>query len=98
MSREELNHAQSQVAAAQASLAAAQANVSVAREQLSSNRTLTEGTRVQTHPSVQAAAAKDEPRALSLLASLYQHGQAFPHDAAKAVEAPATGGDVPAAE
>ena len=58
VSKEELNHAQSQVAAAQASLAAAQANVSAAREQLSSNRTLTEGTRVQTHPSVQAAAAK----------------------------------------
>jgi membrane fusion protein, multidrug efflux system len=58
VSREELNHAQSQVAAAQSSLAAAQANVSAAREQLSSNRTLTEGTRVETHPSVLAAAAK----------------------------------------
>ncbi|MBK6659731.1 MAG: sel1 repeat family protein [Proteobacteria bacterium] len=37
-------------------------------------------------PALQAAAAKDDPRALGLLASLYQHGQAFPHDPAKALE------------
>jgi membrane fusion protein (multidrug efflux system) len=58
VSKEELGHAQSQVAAAQNALAAAQAGVMAAREQLSSNQTLTEGTRVESHPSVLAAAAK----------------------------------------
>ncbi len=37
-------------------------------------------------PALQAAAEHDDPRALSLLASLYQQGQGFPHDAAKALE------------
>jgi membrane fusion protein (multidrug efflux system) len=58
VSKEELNHAQSQVAAAQNALSAAQAGVTAAREQLSSNQTLTEGTRIESHPSVLAAAAK----------------------------------------
>ena len=58
VSKEELGHAQSQVAAAQNALAAAQAGVTAAREQLSSNQTLTEGTRIESHPSVLAAAAK----------------------------------------
>jgi membrane fusion protein (multidrug efflux system) len=58
VSKEELGHAESQVAAAQNALAAAQAGVTAAREQLSSNQTLTEGTRVESHPSVLAAAAK----------------------------------------
>jgi membrane fusion protein (multidrug efflux system) len=58
VSKEELNHAQSQVAAAQNALAAAQAGVTAAREQLNSNQTLTEGTRIESHPSVLAAAAK----------------------------------------
>jgi membrane fusion protein (multidrug efflux system) len=58
VSKEELGHAQSQVASAQNALAAAQAGVTAAREQLSSNQTLTEGTRVESHPSVLAAAAK----------------------------------------
>jgi membrane fusion protein, multidrug efflux system len=58
VSKEELGHAQSQVAAAQNALAAAQAGVTAAREQLSSNQTLTEGTRIASHPSVLAASAK----------------------------------------
>ena len=58
VSKEELNHAQSQVAAAQNALAAAQAGVTAAREQLSSNQTLTEGTHIDSHPSVMVAAAK----------------------------------------
>ena len=37
-------------------------------------------------PALQAAAEHDDPRALGLLASLYQQGQGFPHDAAKAFE------------
>ena len=58
VSKEELNHAQSQVAAAQNALSAAQAGVTAAREQLASNQTLTEGTRIDSHPSVLVAAAK----------------------------------------
>lgn len=58
VSKEELNHAQTQLASAQSMLAAAQAGVLAAREQLSSNQTMTEGTSLEQHPSVQAAAAK----------------------------------------
>lgn len=65
VSKEELNHAQTQLAnaktalaAAQAGVAAAQAGVVTAREQLASNQTMTEGTTLEQHPSVQAAAAK----------------------------------------
>ena len=58
VSREELNHAQTQLANAKSALAAAQAGVVVAREQLSSNQALTEGTSVEEHPGVQVAAAK----------------------------------------
>ncbi|AMO21930.1 EmrA/EmrK family multidrug efflux transporter periplasmic adaptor subunit [Ramlibacter solisilvae] len=58
VSTEELNHAQSQLANAKSTLAAAQAAVTAAREQLASNQAQTEGTTVEQHPSVQAAAAK----------------------------------------
>jgi membrane fusion protein (multidrug efflux system) len=58
VSKEELNHAQSQLANAKSSLAAAQAGVAAAREQLASNQAQTEGTSVEQHPSVQVAAAK----------------------------------------
>jgi membrane fusion protein (multidrug efflux system) len=58
VSAEELQHAQNQLAAAKSTLAAAQAGVVAAREQLASNQTLTEGTSVDQHPNVQAAAAK----------------------------------------
>jgi membrane fusion protein (multidrug efflux system) len=58
VSREELNHAQTQLSNAQSALAAAQAGVVAAREQLTSNQTMTEGTSLEQHPSVQAAAAK----------------------------------------
>ncbi len=65
VSKEELNHAQTQLdnsksalAAAQASVVAAQAAVSAAKEQLASNQAMTDGTSVEQHPSVQAAAAK----------------------------------------
>jgi TPR repeat protein len=36
-------------------------------------------------PALQVAADHDDPRALCLLASLYQKGEGFPHDAAKAL-------------
>jgi membrane fusion protein (multidrug efflux system) len=58
VSTEELTHAQSSLAAAKSTLAAAQAAVVAAREQLNSNQTMTEGTSVDQHPNVQAAAAK----------------------------------------
>jgi membrane fusion protein (multidrug efflux system) len=58
VSREELNHAQTQLANAKSALAAAQAGVLAAREQLTSNQTMTEGTSLEKHPSVQAAAAR----------------------------------------
>jgi membrane fusion protein (multidrug efflux system) len=58
VSKEELNHSETAVAAAKSSLAAAQASLLAAREQLSSNQSLTDNTTVQEHPSVLAAAAK----------------------------------------
>ncbi|MDH6593734.1 membrane fusion protein (multidrug efflux system) [Variovorax sp. TBS-050B] len=58
VSKEELNHAETQLANAKSALAAAQAGVVAAREQLASNQSLTEGTTVAEHPSVLAAAAK----------------------------------------
>jgi membrane fusion protein (multidrug efflux system) len=58
VSREELNHAQAQLAGARSAMAAAQAGVEAAREQLASNQAMTDGTSIEQHPSVQAAAAK----------------------------------------
>jgi membrane fusion protein (multidrug efflux system) len=58
VSKEELNHAQTQLAAAKSALAAAEAGVVAAREQLVSNQSLTEGTSIEQHPSVLVAAAK----------------------------------------
>ena len=58
VSEEELKHAQTQLASAQSALAAALAGVAAAREQLASNQTMTDGVRIEQHPSVLAAAAK----------------------------------------
>lgn len=65
VSREELHHAQTTLASAKSALAAAEAGVqsaqaaaAAAREQLASNQSMTEGTSVEQHPSVLAAAAK----------------------------------------
>ena len=58
VSKEELSHAQQQLDSAQSALSAAQAGVLAAREQLASNQALTDGTRIEQHPSVQMAAAK----------------------------------------
>jgi membrane fusion protein (multidrug efflux system) len=66
VSKEELNHAKSQLATAQNALTAAQAGVAAAREQLNSNQSLTEGTNVEGHPSVMAAAAKVREAYLAL--------------------------------
>ena len=58
VSKEELDHAQSQLASVRSALAAAQAGVAAAREQLGSNQALTDGTSIEQHPSVLVAAAK----------------------------------------
>jgi membrane fusion protein (multidrug efflux system) len=58
VSREDLNHAQTQLDNGKSTLATAQAALAVAREQLLSNQTMTEGITVDRHPSVLAAAAK----------------------------------------
>ena len=58
VSKEELNHSETTLANAKSALAAAQAGVVSAREQLASNQSLTEGTSVEQHPNVLAAAAK----------------------------------------
>ncbi len=58
VSKEELQHTQQQLDSAQSTMAAAQAGVLAAKEQLASNQTLTEGTQVPQQPSVQLAAAR----------------------------------------
>ena len=58
VSKEELNHAETQLDTAKSQLAAAQAGVAAAKEALVSNQSLTEGTSVAQHPSVLAAASK----------------------------------------
>ncbi len=66
VSKEELNHAETALANAKSALASAQAGVTAAREQLASNRSLTDGTSIEQHPSVQAAAAKVREAYLAL--------------------------------
>ena len=58
VSKEEFSHAQTQLANGKNSLASAQAGVVAAKEQLLSNQALTDGTRLESHPSVLAASAK----------------------------------------
>jgi membrane fusion protein (multidrug efflux system) len=58
VSKEEVNHAQTQLANSNSALAAAQAGVAAAKEQLVSNQAMTDGTAIDKHPSVLAAAAK----------------------------------------
>jgi membrane fusion protein (multidrug efflux system) len=58
VSKEEFSHAQTQLVNGKTSLASAQAGVVAAKEQLLSNQALTDGTRLESHPSVLAASAK----------------------------------------
>ena len=58
VSKEELNHAQTQLANGKSVLASALAGVAAAKEQLVSNQAMTEGVSIDQHPSVLAAAAK----------------------------------------
>jgi membrane fusion protein (multidrug efflux system) len=66
ISKEELQHAQANLAAAQSAQSAAQAGALAAREQLASNKTLTDGVSIQQHPNVQRAAAKFREAYISL--------------------------------
>ena len=58
ISKEELSHAQTQLTNGKNALSSAQAGVAAAKQQLISNQTLTDGTTIDKHPSVQAAAVK----------------------------------------
>ena len=58
VSKEELQHVQTELDAAKSALAAADAGVQAAKEQLVSNQTLTDGTTVAQHPNVLRAAAR----------------------------------------
>ncbi len=58
VSKEEIEHARTQLAVAQSAVTAAQASVVAAREQLASNQSMTAGTTIEQHPLVQEAAAK----------------------------------------
>jgi membrane fusion protein (multidrug efflux system) len=58
ISKEELSHAQTQLANSKNALGSALAGVAAAKQQLISNQTLTDGTAIDKHPSVQAAAVK----------------------------------------
>lgn len=58
VSKEDLQHAKTQLAAAQNTLATAQAGATAAREQLASNQSMTVGSTIATHPSVMVAATK----------------------------------------
>jgi membrane fusion protein (multidrug efflux system) len=58
VSREDLNHAQAQLANGKSALASARAGVVAAKEQLLSNQAMTDGTTIGQHPSVLVAAAK----------------------------------------
>ena len=58
ISKEELSHAQTQLSNGKNALNSALAGVAAAKQQLISNQTLTDGTAIDKHPSVQAAAVK----------------------------------------
>jgi membrane fusion protein (multidrug efflux system) len=58
VSKEELQHVQSELDSARSALAASNAGVQAARESLASNQTLTDGTSVARHPNVLRAAAR----------------------------------------
>ena len=57
VSGEEMKHAESALSAARSALAGAQSALVAAQQQAQSNRALTDGTRIEQHPSVERAAA-----------------------------------------
>ena len=66
VSREELQHVQTELDGAKSALAAADANVQAAREQLASNQVSTDGTSIAQHPNVLRAAARVREAYLAL--------------------------------
>jgi membrane fusion protein (multidrug efflux system) len=58
VSKEELQHVQTELDSARSAVAATNAGVQAARESLASNQTLTDGTSVARHPNVMRAAAR----------------------------------------
>ena len=64
--KEEFSHTTAQLAAAKSSAAAAESALAAAREQLLANQTLTDGTTVEMHPTVQRAAARVREAYLAL--------------------------------
>ena len=66
VSKEELQHMQTELDGAKSALAAADANVQAAREQLASNQVSTDGTSVAQHPNVLRAAARVREAYLAL--------------------------------
>jgi len=66
VSKEELQHVQTELDSAKSALAAADANVQAAREQLASNQVSTDGITVAQHPNVLRAAARVREAYLAL--------------------------------
>lgn len=66
VSKEELQHVQTELDGARSALAAADASVQAAKEQLASNEVSTEGTSVAQHPNVLRAAARVREAYLAL--------------------------------
>ena len=66
VSKEELQHVETELDSAKSALAAADAGVRAAKEQLLSNQTLTDGTSVAQHPNVLRAASKVREAYLAL--------------------------------
>ena len=66
VSKEELQHVQTELDGARSAVAAADANVQAAREQLASNQVSTDGTGVAQHPNVLRAAARVREAYLAL--------------------------------
>ncbi|HSW08663.1 HlyD family efflux transporter periplasmic adaptor subunit [Aquabacterium sp.] len=64
--QEEFSHATAQLSASRSAVVAAQSSVVAAQEQLSSNQSMTEGTPVDQHPSVQRAASQVREAYLAL--------------------------------
>jgi membrane fusion protein, multidrug efflux system len=64
--QEEFSHAMAQLAAQRSAVVAAQSAVAAAQEQLNSNQSMTQGTPVDQHPSVQRAAARVREAYLAL--------------------------------
>jgi membrane fusion protein (multidrug efflux system) len=66
VSGEEINHAQSAVTNGRGALAGAEAALASARQSLATNQSLTEGTTVEKHPSVERAASRVREAYLAL--------------------------------